>query len=496
MTDPYGAWATTIDAARIPQLSAFWKKRRTVLAPAGQISPVLRRLNLLGLVAAALLIGVLPTFHATHAVAGQEKVLQGQSSDQKTNATSKESAAKSKETSGKTKSQPQATARRTIRIRVVGPDDKPMPGANVHSSIWTKEPFQHNHDYVCDGQGEAIVELPRTLDILRIWTSVEGYVPLFVHWEKDWQAQGHPIPQQFTVKLTKGTVIGGFVKNEDGQPIQSAKVEVSVHSGNRGPPQNQPSVSTWLAVEDDARITDARGRWTLDNVPAGDDVEVTLKLSHPDYISDFRWGVLQRLEKITTASLRQQTTTLVMARGVRVTGAVTDPQGKPVVGAVVVWGDEPYQQNASGEVRSDAKGVYRFPPLPPATVTVTAVAEGWAPQLRKVAITPENPAADFKLQPGKTLRLRFRDESGKPVPEVGVGIDGWRDSKSLYNNKHPNLLDTRIPEKADKNGVYQWTWAPDDQVRYNFGKEGYNYTSEPFIADGVEHEVKLSRGTE
>ena len=68
----------------------------------------------------------------------------------------------------------------------------------------------------------------------------------------------------------------------------------------------------WLAEGNDARITDAQGRWTLDNVPAGDDVEVQLKLGHRDYISDFSWGVMQKLEKVSTASLRRQTATVVM----------------------------------------------------------------------------------------------------------------------------------------------------------------------------------------
>ena len=92
---------------------------------------------------------------------------------------------------------------------------------------------------------------------------------------------------------------------------------------------------------------------------------------------------------------------------------------------------EPYLQERSGEVRSDAKGVYRLPPLPPARLTVTVIAQHWAPALRKIEITPDNPAVDFRLQPGKTLRLRFVDDSGKPVPEVYVGIEAAREQVAL-----------------------------------------------------------------
>ena len=44
---------------------------------------------------------------------------------------------------------------------------------------------------------------------------------------------------------------------------------------------------------------------------------------------------------------------------------------------------------------------------------------------------------DFRLEPGKELKLRFVDAAGKPVPGVGVMIDKWRGGESLYNHKHP-----------------------------------------------------------
>ena len=43
MTNPYGPWATAIDAGRNPQLSSFWRQRLTMLVPASQTSPVLSR---------------------------------------------------------------------------------------------------------------------------------------------------------------------------------------------------------------------------------------------------------------------------------------------------------------------------------------------------------------------------------------------------------------------------------------------------------------------
>lgn len=382
----------------------------------------------------------------------------------------------------------------TIQVRVVGPDGSPMAGVRVHASIWANVPAKGNRDYVTDAKGETTVELSQGIKILRLWASADGYVPLFAHWEQaELQTNPQAIPRDFTFHLQKGTVVGGLVKDVDGHPIAGAKVEVMLRSDPRKE-QKRVLVSIWLAEGDEAPVTDADGRWTLDDVPPGDDVGVLVRLSHPDYINDYRWGVMQQAAGVTTASLREQTGTIVMARGVRVTGTVTDPAGKPVAGAVVVWGDDPYGLDGSQEVRTNEKGGYRFAPLPPMPIRVTVIAEGWAPAMKETTITPENPSVDFQLEPGRTLRLRFVDESGKAVPGVYVGIDGWQGAKSLYNHKHPNVLDTKIPRQADESGVYEWTWAPSTEVRYDFGKEGYGgRRGAPFTADGSEHKVILTR---
>jgi protocatechuate 3,4-dioxygenase beta subunit len=181
-----------------------------------------------------------------------------------------------------------------------------------------------------------------------------------------------------------------------------------------------------------------------------------------------------------------------MRRGIPVSGTVTDAEGKPLKEALVVWGDDPYFQEGKQETYTDSRGVYRFPPLKPGPTTLTVVAEGWAPELKKVEIAGDSATVDFQLQRGATIKFAFVDRDGKPIPEVYVSIAGWRDAKSLYNHKHPNVLESKIPRQADKNGIYEWSWAPKDHVAYQFGKEGLPYL-EPrkFYADDAEHVITL-----
>jgi uncharacterized GH25 family protein len=140
------------------------------------------------------------------------------------------------------------------------------------------------------------------------------------------------------------------------------------------------------------------------------------------------------------------------------------------------------------EVLTDQNGVYRFPPLLDGQVTVTVVAEGWVPEMCKLTVARDITPLDFQLRRGKTLRIKFVDRAGLPVPNVGVGIESWRGGKSLYNYKHPNVVDSHIPRQADASGVYEWSWAPDDAVTYFFGTKDIGTVSGVAIkADDQEH---------
>ncbi len=381
----------------------------------------------------------------------------------------------------------------TMMVKVVDEEGRPVEGAKIHAGVWTKETFKPNRDYATDAAGQGAVELPKSLYILRIFTSKEGRVPMFTHWEQEWFA-GHGAPGEVTITLKKGTTIGGVVKNEEGEPIAGAKVGVQVQQNGA---ETQMMVDPWLAEGEDARVTDAKGQWTLDNVP-GVDLALLMSVTHPDYVSDLSWGGLQRSQNVTMAALRAQKATIVMQHGTSLTGVVTDPQGKGIAGAVVVWGDDPYgdsgmHQEHMQEVRTDASGVYRLPPMQPMAMTVTAVAEGWMPDLKKTTIARENSKLDFQLKRGNNLLLRFVDSVGKPIPEVAVEIQGWRGCKSLYNVKHPIVLETQIPRLAGKDGVYEWAWAPDDAVQYQFYKEGYKGISKSIVAGDVERVIQLDR---
>ncbi len=166
-----------------------------------------------------------------------------------------------------------ATNTGSMRVVVLDTQGKPLPDVKVFACVCTREKNSKiiKQHYKTDMAGIAVVELPKNCTSLRLWANKTNYVPMFADWEEGFIFAHGAVPKTFTFTLAKGTTIGGVVKNEEGQPIAGAKVEVSMSRprtfdrANPLEPENQPIESGWLALGDGACVTDAQGRWTLGN---------------------------------------------------------------------------------------------------------------------------------------------------------------------------------------------------------------------------------------
>ena len=94
-------------------------------------------------------------------------------------------------------------------------------------------------------------------------------------------------------------------------------------------------------------------------------------------------------------------------------------------------------------------------------------------------------AGRFPARAGQGAAAPLRRPAGKPIPGVYVLIDKWRGGESLYNHRHPNVLDTQIPNQADERASTIWTWAPDDAVTYRSGRKGCAEQEAALTANGT-----------
>ena len=358
----------------------------------------------------------------------------------------------------------------SMEVTVLDAEGKPLVGADLTVGVWTDEVgFKRTREYKTDAAGLARVALPKTFTIVRLWAgfwdSKKPFVTMFAGWEEPEIKGGEKLPDKYTFKLERGTTAGGKVVDEQGKAIAGATVEVRM-SGGTEPVQGdgRAKYNTWLARGKDALTTDQDGRWQIQNVPDHAETELSILVSHPAYIADGDWRENRPGGSPSTAKLREGSATTTLKRGIILSGRVTDPMGRPIKDAVVSHGSDPYGAVRMSEFLTDADGRFRLPALPPSSTMLTVIAQGWAPQLRVVNAT-DPPTQDFKMEPGKPIKLIVVDGSGQPVPSALVAVTGWRGAKSLHNQDPPNVRDNKIPRRTNADGVWEWTWAPGDNVK-------------------------------
>lgn len=453
---------------------------RSILNPSqsrGPISRRLRRMILLATAGIVLALGIVRPFGPIHGRAAETPP----SATKATGAgpVAKPEPAKPVSELGFDKNGDQVTSGK-MQLQILDPAGKPFSGAHIHASVWTRDrKFKASRDYKSDAHGRIDIVLPQTLYILRLWADGPSCVSQFIDWEQSQPIAEKHIPEQLTIRMQRGIVIGGTVLDERNNPIAGAAMLIE-------------SKLSGLLSDGDVK-TDAHGRWKLDTYPPDDNSEVRVVAKHPDYVNMRSYFNLSDEKPVPIKDLREQTVVTVLKHGVRVTGKITSPDGKPVFGALAIWGDDPYfEAFPKQEVRTDKQGVYRLPPLPLGPMRLTIVAKGWMPEMRMLQITRANPPVDFRLKPGKTLRVRVVDERGNPVSHAWFGVDEWRGAKSLFNELHPNVKDSKIPRGSNNQGIYEWTWAPDDAVKFTISAAGNSIAREvSFTADNQEHKFVL-----
>ena len=380
-----------------------------------------------------------------------------------------------------------------VELTVLNSKGERIADAGIHVSCWFHDQQyrkKYARDLKTDSNGIAEIKLLPTLERIRFWVSAKDHVSLFNGIEPGMLPN---LPRKITLQLQRSASIGGKVVDAEGNPVAGATIEIKRNDGGTKLDTNDFSrLNTWIAEGDDTLKSDQNGEWFIDQrIPTGDDLELSFIVKHPKNLGDERWTSMVK-KNVTLKQLKDRNAVFSLKSGVRITGSVVDDSGKPVKDALVIWGDRPYWQQGSQEIKTNEQGEFEMPAQKPEPINVTIVAKGWMPQLRKIDLSKPAAPQKFKLTRGKKLHLRFVDAEGKPVPRVYVGLKKWRGIESLYNTKHPNVKDTQIPRVSDENGEFIWDWAPDDEVEYQTGNPEFaRYTVRKLTADDTIQTIEV-----
>ena len=275
-----------------------------------------------------------------------------------------------------------------------------------------------------------------------------GYVFQLAEWQRGY-GRWNDLPREHAFTLEKAIEVGGIVVDENNNPIQGAAVNCSY---------NAPDRQNHLYPAGDAK-TDTDGKWSVNMAPASIR-RFRLDVTHPDYMQSELTGTYPPYSQML-----DRTAVVMLRKGTSLTGRVLDPDGQPVKGAKIVVTEKGQEFSAQQPQQTSEDGTFRFDNWKPGPTTVYAAAVGFAPQTKEW--TDFSSPVEFQLAPGKTVRFKVLDMDGKPIPQARVCPFRWRGTFLLLGDRD------LIPQHADGEGNWSWTWAPDDEVDYSIIREGY-----------------------
>ena len=277
-------------------------------------------------------------------------------------------------------------------------------------------------------------------------------------WRLDVGADPEPVRRE--LRLTKGAVVSGLVRDSNKQPVAGARVTVS---GAR----NEFPV-----------FTDAEGRWRVDAVaPSYRCIATATAPSQPGGSSE---------PFVVAAGATVENIEIVLKPGGRITGVVRTPDGTPPSGTIVrwvagkleegnPWGFQQFQNAEKWPVSPE--GRYEIAGVPPGNVTVRADAEGYLPAWNntvQVTANQETGGIELILNPSLDISGRVEAQTGGVVAGAtiyanyaGTGQQGGRMQPGGYV---PGLsgqpvaqsdAEGRFTLKGLKQGSYHlWANAP------------------------------------
>ena len=254
---------------------------------------------------------------------------------------------------------------------------------------------------------------------------------------------------------------GGVVKDLNGKPIEGVLLKLMFDTKN--------------GMMDTRRArSDGQGKWrTL--LPANL-TRLTLRAQHLDFVPTigdpgFQNPPLARMQDLTSE--------FVMRRGTEIQGAVRNQMGEPV-GDVLILGGNLYSRTAGGwertanapmedltTVRSDKEGRFRLGNLMANKARLQFLSYDYAPQVKKLIPEEFDGPLEIVLHEGGTIRGRFIDVAGDPIPGTYIYGNEWVMDEQLRLN---------VRAFADDNGVFELKHIPIEGTKsFSFGARDSKY---------------------
>jgi beta-lactamase regulating signal transducer with metallopeptidase domain/thiol-disulfide isomerase/thioredoxin len=298
----------------------------------------------------------------------------------------------------------------------------------------------------------------------------------YVSLQGEWFSQTLPA-DECQITLGQGTLIGGIVTDESGNPVKDAEISFDeemnmILSGANFRAEN---AQMWR-VSSGQRITAtaADGSWKAKCIREGIQW-ACLRVHHPDFAdttcSTELTGAMAeggKGVKVSFEDLRKSAVRLVLTKGLKVSGHVTDETGAPLPGIPVTCSELLTSPNTRDQLKAqrtantDAQGKFQFDHVPQRHLLLLVQTTGYAPEVAEVDPKPSGPQIELKLAKGVQMSGVVKDKSGEPVSDVHVSFSDF----SIWRGVKWEVV-------TDKQGHFVWDHAPTARFQLQFAKDGF-----------------------
>jgi uncharacterized GH25 family protein len=378
----------------------------------------------------------------------------------------------------KTKAAAAPAAPALFDLRIVGPDDKPIPDASVNvravppldkecvkaGTFVTKSRMGF---YIRSGaDGRVAFDRPQNCESLNLTIRKSGLATYMA----SWRGAADPIPATFTANLQHGWTIGGILVDGSGKPVPNARIRLTIYFTGPGRPMGL------LAESAEGAFSNDQGVWKYEGVPRSMS-GIRAEINQPNF-PVFRTALNRRQFEIEPG--HEPSAKITVNAGQTVNGKVVDQNGKPIANALV----RTRFRMQTRKAWTGADGVYQLEGCAPGLNRIVACAKHHAPALQEIDLAEAPRPVDFQLKPGNTIRMRVLDKQGRPIPKARITVEGEQSSL-------PFTAFDQAPHETDDDGVWEWNEAPPDELLVNIAPPDGMRANRPIRARKEEYVFRL-----
>lgn len=364
---------------------------------------------------------------------------------------------------------------------------EPLYGVNIEFQFEYFSGEKEVRNKVTGTDGVASVEFaPGDVNMFSYRLSKPEYLTMRGRWRKQ---EVQLLPRELTMKMSRGTAIGGRVVDLNGNPVNGAEILFNsdvnlILSGNPHP----IDAKLWtISAAERIAVTDSNGQWRAQCIwPTFS--SANLRLRHPDFADAvFSTRITRAMEAegkghpIEFENLAGRSARWELTPGIEVDGRIVDEMGDPVSSVVVRYSDTP-EANPFWElnsVKTGLNGGFQVSHLPQKIIYFSVQHPGYAPAVGQLDLQSESPEIAITLERGEQLEAQVVDEKGLPVPGARVSLYEW----GIWQGVEWETM-------TDVRGRFTWPHAPTERYRLAIEKAGYLFHRK-ILQGGGEQVIEL-----